>query len=166
MIKRILRVAATLALAIATIACSASASPASSTASAAPAAGASLPPGFPIGSWATTITPDDLRAAGLTEAAAIDENAGKFTLEMSDDGTWTTTQVTEVPVKWPIFRGTWVATGRDTFRQTTSFPADFADDVVDFTWRVDGGNLHLELPDPPDPVLPVIMESHPWTPVE
>jgi hypothetical protein len=124
-----------------------------------------LPPGFPIGSWTTTITADDLRAAGLTDAAAIAENAGVFTLEMADDGTWTTTQVTDVPVKWPIFRGTWVATGPDTFRQTTGFPSDFAEDVVDFAWRVENGNLQIELPDPPDPVLPVIMESHPWTPV-
>ena len=163
MIKRILRVAAALAIVIATMGCSAGTSPASSTAPT--AAGASLPPGFPIGSWATTITADDLRAAGLTDAAAIGENAGVFRLQMADDGTWTTTQVTDVPVKWPIFRGTRIATGPETFRQTTVFPADFADDVVDFTWRVQDGTLHLELPDPPDPVLPVIMESHPWTPV-
>jgi hypothetical protein len=69
-------------------------------------------------------------------------------------------------VKWPVVRGTWTATGADTFSQTTDFPADFAGDVVDFTWRIDDGKLVLRVPEPPDPILPVIMETHPWERVE
>ena len=153
------RTAVALGLAIATVGCAAGASP--SGAALSPTA-ASVPAGFPIGTWTTTITDDDLRAGGLTDAAALSENAGSFTLEMAADGTWTTTQVSDVALKWPVFRGTWTVSGPDKFSQTTDFPADFAGDVVDFTWRIEDGKLVLRLPNPPDPILPIIMESHPW----
>jgi hypothetical protein len=57
-----------------------------------------------------------------------------------------------------------VATGANSFRQTTTFPADFAGDVVDFTWAIEDGALLIRVTDPPDPVLPIVMESHSWLP--
>jgi hypothetical protein len=168
--RHVARATTILGLAMALIGCSAGASSSPVTSAPAPAGSpataASLPADFPIGSWTTTITEDDLRAAGVTEAAGLAENAGTFTLEMAADGTWTTTQDSDAVVKWPVFRGTWASTGPDSFSQTTDFPADFAGDIVDFTWRTEGGKLVLDLPAPPDPVLPVIMESHPWERVE
>ena len=163
------------AIAIATIVASCSTTPgalpataASSTTGSAPPASsaAALPDGFPIGSWTTTITDADLRAGGLTGAGDLSENAGVFTLIMGEDGTWTTTQKTEATIRWPVFRGTWISTGSNSFSQRTDFPADFAGDVVDFTWKIENGNLVLELPNPPDPVLPIIMETHPWEPAD
>lgn len=115
-----------------------------------------------IGTWTTTITEADLKAAGLTEAAALAENVGVVTMTLGQDGTWTTSQESEVPLRWPVFRGSYVATGPNSFRQTTDFPADYAGDVVDFTWSMEDGALALKLPAPPDPILPVVMETHPW----
>jgi hypothetical protein len=136
------------------------------TASGPPPSGSSLPAGFPLGSWTTTITEADLRAAGMTGAGELTENSGVFTMTLAPDGTWTTAQETDAPIRWPVFRGTYVATGPDTFRQQTTFPADYAGDVVDFSWRVESGNLVMEVPDPPDEVLPIIIEAHPWEPVD
>jgi hypothetical protein len=165
---RIARVTAIFGLSAILIGCAAGASPSpASSIAAASGSGASqaaLPAGFPIGSWTTTITEEDLEAAGLSGAAVSAENTGVFTLDMAADGTWTTTQVSSSTVKWPVFRGTWAATGPDSFSQTTDFPAEFEGDVVDFTWQVEDGKLIIEVSTPPDPVLPVIMESHPWDP--
>jgi CheY-like chemotaxis protein len=129
-----------------------------------PASAAAIPADFPFGSWTTTITEDDLRAGGLTGEGLQAENAGVFTLTMAEDGTWTTAQVSDVPLRWPVFKGTWTATGPDGFSQLTTFPTDFAGDVVDFTWKIVNGSLILKVVTPPDPVLPVVMESHPWQP--
>jgi hypothetical protein len=126
---------------------------------------AGIPAGFPLGAWTTTITEDDLRAAGVTDAGELNENTGEFTLTMSEDGTWTTAQVTDAPVRWPVFEGTWTATGPGGFSQVTTFPTDFSGDVVDFTWKIDDGSLILKVVTPPDHILPIIMESHPWHPV-
>lgn len=131
-----------------------------------------LPAGFPVGTWTTTITADDLMAitdetlasVGMTRDNLIKENSGTFTTVYGADGTWSTVQDTDQPVKWPIFRGTFTPVGDDAFDQATTFPPDFAGDVVRFTWRSEGGRLHLKVVDPPDPVLPVITEAHPWTP--
>jgi hypothetical protein len=136
--------------------------PASAPASSPQAPGASLPVGFPIGTWTTTITEADLQAGGLTEPAALRENAGLFTMTLAADGTWTIAQQTEVPIRWPVFRGTWTPTGPNSFDQRTEFPPDYAGDVVGFTWQVDGDELLLRVPDPPDPVLGVLTEAHPW----
>lgn len=126
------------------------------------ASAGTLPAGFPIGSWTTTVTEADLRAGGITTTGDVGENAGVFTTTFAPDGTWTTAQQSSAPLRWPVFRGRWVAVGADTIRQTTTFPADFAGDVVDFTWRIEGDGLHMEVPDPPDPVLGVITGAHPW----
>jgi hypothetical protein len=135
----------------------------STVASEAPSA-AAIPADFPLGSWTTTITEDDLRAGGLTGDGLTAENSGEFTMTMAEDGTWSTAQVSDVELRWPVFEGTWTATGPDGFSQLTTFPTDFAGDLVDFTWKIENGALVLKVVNPPDPVLPVIMESHPWQP--
>ena len=114
-----------------------------------------------VGSWTTTITRDDLAAAGVT-GGEVDENAGVFTMTLGADGTWSTSQVSDVPVRWPVFKGTLEATGPQSFRQTTTFPSDFAGDVVDFTWSMKDGALLIKVVNPPDPILPIVTETHPW----
>jgi hypothetical protein len=138
-------------------------SPAASSGPEASAAGsgrAAIPAAI-VGSWTTTITRNDLTAAGVT-GGEIDENAGVFTTTFGADGTWSTSQVTDVLVRWPVFKGTFEATGPDSFRQTTTFPSDFAGDVVDFTWSIKDGALVLKVVNPPDPILPIVTETHPW----
>jgi len=147
------------------VACSAPAPAGSPVANSHGLAGAGFPDGFPLGVWRVTFTEDDLRAGGITGPGELSENSGVFTMTLAGDGTWTTAQVTDVPIRWPVFRGTLTPTGPDTFNQVTEFPPDFAGDSVDFRWRLDGGNLVLEVLTPPDPVLPVLMETHPWEPV-
>ena len=127
-----------------------------------PSGGSSLISPELAGSWTVTITPDDLAAAGLSDEGPVAENAGKFTMMLNSDGTWSTTQETDVPIRWPVFRGTVSATGPNSFRQTTTFPADYAGDVVDFTWVLEDGALTLKVVKPPDEILPIIMETHPW----
>jgi hypothetical protein len=156
-------------------ACSTGGSAPSAAASAAASPGGSamaLPAGFPVGTWTTTITAEDLDAVGddvlanigMSRKNLVSENAGTFTTTFGADGTWSTVQDTDQTVKWPVFRGTFTPVGDDAFDQATSFPPDFAGDVVRFTWRTADGKLHLTVPDPPDPILPVITESHPWSP--
>jgi hypothetical protein len=128
------------------------------------AASSGLPAGFPHGSWTTTITEADLRAGGVTGAGELSENAGTFTMTLDAGGTWTVTQDTDVPIRWPVFRGTYAVTGPSSFQQRTDFPPDFAGDLVDFEWRVDNGTLVLEVPNPPDALLPIVTETHPWQP--
>ena len=123
---------------------------------------ASLPADFPLGTWTSTITAEDLRTGGITAAAGIQENSGLITLAMKADGTWTQTQQSSDPLRRPVFQGTWRATGPDTFEQTTTFPSDYAGDVVKFGWKLEDGALRLTVLTPPDEILPVIMEAHPW----
>ena len=142
-------------------AATASASAAPST----PAAGApSAIPAAIVGTWTTTITEADLRAAGVTEQAGLDENSGVFTMHVDADGAWSMTQVTDTPIRWPVFKGTSSATGPDSFRQITTFPADYAGDAVDFTWSKTDGALSLRVVTPPDEILPILIETHPWQP--
>jgi hypothetical protein len=148
-------------------ACSANTSPATGVASSAPsAAGAAieLPADFPLGSWTSTITAADLEAAGITDPNMLKENGGTFTTTFSPDGTWTTVQDTTEAVKWPVFRGTFTAAGDGEMEQVTTFPPDYAGDVVRFTWSMEDGALVLGVPEPPDPILPIVVESHPWEP--
>ncbi len=162
-------IAAMLTIAAVLAACSTTPGPASVGQRSSPRTGDSgsavaIPSGFPIGSWTTTITEADLRAGGVTSEGELAENAGTTTLTISDDGTWSTTQVTDVLVKWPVFKGTWSVNGADGFTQVTTFPPDFAGDSVDFTWKFDGGSLVLGVVNPPDRILPILIESHPWQP--
>ena len=143
-------------------------SPGSSGGATSPAAsassGAAIPEGFPIGSWTTTLTEADLRAGGITGEDELVENSGVFTMTLGADGTWTTAQESDAPLRWPVFRGTWTVTGPNSYSQRTDFPADFAGDLVDFTWKIEDGALAIEVVNPPDDVLPVIMETHAWSP--
>ena len=127
---------------------------------------AALPDGFPVGSWTMTITEEDLRGAGMTDAGLIKENAGVFTTTFTSDGTWSTAQATNAPIRWPLFRGTFTVAGDGLIDQTTTFPPDYAGDVVRFTWRMENDALLLGVPEPPDPVLAVLTEMHPWQPAE
>jgi hypothetical protein len=133
-----------------------------------------LPSGFPVGTWTTTITAEDLAAIsdeslatiGMSRDNLVKENTGVFTTTLAADGTWSTVQDTDAQLKWPVFRGTFTPVGDDAFDQVTTFPPDFAGDVVRFIWRAEEGQLHLTVPEPPDPVLGVITQAHPWSPVK
>jgi hypothetical protein len=169
MISEQIRSLAVVAVVISAVALGCSVTPGAgspSTATGSPAATSSsgVPAGFPLGSWTTTITETDLRAGGITGTGELSENAGTFTMTLAGDGTWTVTQDTDAPIRWPVFRGTYTMTGPTSFQQRTEFPPDFAGDLVDFEWRVDQGTLLLEVPNPPDHVLPIVMETHPWQP--
>lgn len=135
--------------------------------SSAPASSAEGPPSgdAPVGSWSMTMSAADLEAAGFTEAGLIGENTGTFTFTVAPDGTWTMAQSTPVPVRWPVFRGTYAVTGTGTFEMTTEFPADYAGDVVTVDWSLDDGNLRLRLIAPEDPLLRLQLEAHPWAPL-
>lgn len=144
--------------------CSAGPAASPSPASVAPSASAiSLPAGFPLGTWTSTINEADLELAGLT-GGEVGENSGVFTLTLLADGTWSMAQDTDAPIRWPVFRGTFIPTGPNRMEQVTTFPPDYAGDVVSFDWALDDGNLLLEVVDPPDPILPIVIESHPWAP--
>ncbi len=165
--KRIYRSTLIAALAVVAMACTAATPSAPASAPNVPAPSlAALPDGFPVGSWTSTITEEDLRGAGMTDAGLIKENAGVFTTTFASDGTWSTAQATDAPIRWPLFRGTYTVVGDGVIDQTTTFPPDYAGDVVRFTWRMENGTLVLGVPEPPDPVLGMMTEMHPWKPAE
>lgn len=128
------------------------------------ASGIELPAGFPLGSWVVTITEQDLRDAGLTDAGLIKENAGTFTRTYAADGTWTIAQVTSEPIRWPVFSGTFRAIGPDRIQETTNFPDQYRGEVIMFTWQREGSGIRLTVVDPPDPILPITTETHAWQP--
>jgi hypothetical protein len=174
-VVRLLGAAVTLALASACVSSPAPSPPASavpsSTASASSEAGSpkaspapSLPADFPLGSWSNYLTEEDLRAAGYTDAPMIMENVGSSTLTLSADGTWTIAVESSQPMRWPVFRGTYAVSGPSTFRMWTTFPPDFAGEVVDLEWKYGDDGLHLRAIDPYDPIIHVQYETHPWQP--
>lgn len=128
------------------------------------AAAVPIPADFPLGSWTSIITKDDLRAGGVTEAGLLQENAGTFTQTFNSDGTWIGAQVSTEVVNLPVFRGTFRVTGDHRFEQTTTFPPEYAVEVVGFTWQLVNGALIMGVPNPPDPMLKVVTEAHPWQP--
>ena len=117
-----------------------------------------------VGAWTTTITKADLQAAGITDPGAHNENSGRFTFTFGPDGSWTQVQesLDGSPIYNPVFRGTYTADGA-SFVATTTFPEEYADAGLHFTWALAGADLKLDLLDPPDDVLPVVMETRPWT---
>ncbi|MEO8274045.1 MAG: hypothetical protein ABI620_08255, partial [Chloroflexota bacterium] len=116
-----------------------------------------------IGSWITSVTKDDLATGGVTDPAARNENSGRFTWTFGADRTWTTVQesLDGSPINNPIFRGTWTVDA-GTFVMTTEFPAEYKDSGLHYTWTIDGNALTLDLLEPPDPLLPLVVETHPW----
>lgn len=128
---------------------------------------AGAPAGFPlIGTWTSTITAADLEAAGITDPGAIQENAGRFTWTFEADGTWRQAQVslTDTPILNPVFSGMF-AVDDGVLVVTTTFPEQYRDAGLHYTWQITGvGAVSFRLQDPPDPMLPVIVEAHPWQP--
>jgi hypothetical protein len=132
-----------------------------------PATGSSSGPvaDVPTGSWTLTLTEDDLRAGGFTEAGAFAENTGTFTFTIAPDGSWTIAQVASQPVRWPVFRGTYAVIGADTIEMLTSFPADYAGDLVSVKLTEVPDGLAIKVLSPTDdPLLRTQFESHVWAP--
>ena len=159
------------AVALAGVACGgATSSPATSAGATAgtiaPAAsGAAIPATFPLlGAWTTSITKADLAAGGITDPNAQNENSGKFTWTFAADGTWTQVQesLDGSPINSPVFQGTYTVDGTSIVA-TTTFPEQYRDDGLRYDFVLEGDAVRFDLLDPPDPVLPVIVETHPWT---
>lgn len=123
-----------------------------------------LPADFPLGSWAMTVTEQDLRQAGIDHPGLLAENIGTYTKTYVADGTWTVVAETPVPVRWPVFRGTFRMTSAGEIEETTIFPSEYAGEVIRFTWQREGSAVLFRVLDPPDQILPVLTESHPWQP--
>jgi hypothetical protein len=151
-------------LAISVAACS---TPAASSPPAMTGAAASaplIPADFPlIGTWVTSITKDDLAAAGLVDPGAQNENSGRFTWTFNADGTWTTVQesLDGSPINSPVFRGTYAISGSELVA-TTQFPEQYADSGLRYTWELDGDAVTFDLLNPPDETLPLIIETNAW----
>jgi hypothetical protein len=119
-----------------------------------------------VGAWVTEITREDLRGAGIEAEGVLDENSGRFTWTFKPDGTWTQVQesLDGSSVAAPVFEGLYEVDGQELIQRTT-FPEQFAGDRLVFTWGIDDdGRLALHLTNPPDEILPVVMELHPWSP--
>jgi hypothetical protein len=116
-----------------------------------------------LGTWTTSITRDDLASAGVTDPGLQTENSGRFRWTFASDGTWTQVQqsIDGAPLNGPVFRGTYVA-DETSLVMTTEFPEQYRDEGLHFTWATDGDELSVDVLDPPDPMLPVIIEAHPW----
>lgn len=157
------------ALFFATISLAGCANPPGSTSSG--TAGAShdpAPSGFPlIGSWTTTITRDDLREGGVTEEGLLNENAGAYTWAFEADGTWRQVMVSldGSPVMNPVFSG-YYTVDDDVVIAVTEFPEMYRDDGLHYPFEVSGDTVRFDILDPPDPMLRILTETHPWTRVQ
>lgn len=116
----------------------------------------------PVGTWTMTLTEEDLRAAGFTDPGAAAENTGTFTFTIAPDGTWTIAQAASQPVKWPVFRGSYTVTGEDTVEMLTTFPPEYAGDLVSMRLSEGSDGLTVKVLSPDDPLLRVNFESHVW----
>lgn len=116
------------------------------------------------GTWTTSITKEELAAAGVADPGLQIENSGRFLWTFGSDGTWTAVQqsIAGAPLNTPVFRGTYLVDGA-SLAMTTAFPEQYRDEGLHYTWVIEGADLKLDLLDPPDPMLPVIVETHPWT---
>ncbi|HYN70201.1 MAG TPA: hypothetical protein VEX41_08325 [Candidatus Eisenbacteria bacterium] len=125
---------------------------------------ATPPAGFPVGSWTTSISREDLSAGGL-EGDLIDQNEGDFVLTFEADGTFQQVQTSTIGVtlREPIFRGHYTVTG-DEVRLDPEFPVHYAQEgVYDVVrWQLDGDVLHLSLASHGDPIQVVVYGAHPW----
>ena len=123
-----------------------------------------IPAGHPlIGTWTVDVTRADLAAGGITDPGAQNENSGRFIWTFAPDGTWTSIQqsLDGAPINNPVFRGTYLVDG-ETLIVKTAFPEQYADEGLHYAFAVTGDEVRLDLLDPPDPVLPIIVETHPW----
>jgi hypothetical protein len=129
-----------------------------------PAGSGGIPSDHPlIGTWTMDLSRADLTAGGITDPGLLNENAGRYSWTFAADGTWT--QVAEsldgAPMVNPVFRGTYLFEG-DTLIATTTFPEQYVDSGLHYTWAIDGDEVRFDLLDPPDPILPIMIETHPW----
>lgn len=161
--RRVLVTALAVLAALALAGCAGSTTPTpagSPTASYEPA-----PADFPLlGAWTTTITREELQAAGMTDPGGLNENSGVFTWAFEADGTWRQVQLSldGSPVVNPAFGGHYTVEDQ-VIEAVTDFPVAYAGDVVHFAFDVDGDAVTFEVLDPPDDILPIITETHPWT---
>lgn len=118
----------------------------------------------PLGSWTLTLTDEDLRAAGITDVGAVAENTGTFTFTIAPDGTWTVAQAASQPLRWPVFRGSYTVIGENRLEMRTTFPPDYAGEVVSIQLTEVAEGLAIEVLSPPDPLLRAQWESHVWAP--
>ncbi len=159
--------AGAMALVVLAISVAACGTPAASSPSATTAGGASanaIPSDFPlIGTWVTSITKDELAAAGIADPRGQSENAGRFTWTFSADGTWTQVQesLDGSPINSPVFRGTYAVIDNELVA-TTQFPEQYADSGLRYTWTLDGDAVTFDLLNPPDDILPLIIETNLW----
>ncbi len=114
------------------------------------------------GIYEVTITQEDLRAAGVTEPAALAEHAGTYYWTFAD-GVWAYEQVSDQPLENPNARGTYTIDGA----QYTHNWSDDAADVTTATVAVTS-ELALQFTDiaDADPAFQQISEAifglHPW----
>ncbi len=131
---------------------------------AAPIGSTIIPADHPLlGTWTVEVTRADLAAGGVAEPGLQNENSGRFSWTFASDGTWTDIQqsLDGAPITNPIFRGTYTFEG-DTLVAVTTFPAQYADEGLHYTWVITGDEVRFDLLDPPDPILPITIETHPW----
>jgi hypothetical protein len=148
------------ALALVVMACGGGATrTAGSSGGSSPLAGSPL-----VGAWTTSITKADLSAAGMTDPGLQNENAGRFTWKFAQDGTWTSAQesLDGSPINTPVFRGTYTVDGQSLV-STTTYPEQYRDSGLHYTFSIDGSSVRFDVLDPPDTILPVVVETHPWT---
>jgi hypothetical protein len=127
--------------------------------------GVAPPPGFPLlGSWETTITRADLSAAGITDPGLLNENTGVFTWTFEPDGSWRQVQVSldDSPILSPVYAGTYRVTA-DVVVAVTEFPDADRDSGIRYTYTLTGdAEVEFRIEDPPDDIVPIITETHPW----
>jgi hypothetical protein len=117
-----------------------------------------------VGAWVTSITKADLAAAGVTDPGLQNENSGRFIWTFEPDGSWTSVQesLDGSPLNNPVFRGTYTVDG-SSLVAITEFPAEFRDAGLHYTFTLEGSSVRFDILDPPDPMLPAIVETHAWT---
>jgi hypothetical protein len=136
-----------------------STSPATSSASHKPA-----PSGFPmLGGWTTTVTKDEIAARGFADPGIQNENSGTFTWVFEADGTWRSVQASldGSPIRNPVFSG-WYTVNGSTLTLVTDFPEAYRDDGIDYAFTVEADAVRMQVLNPPDDVMPIVFESHPW----
>jgi hypothetical protein len=117
-----------------------------------------------VGAWTTSITKADLSAAGITDPGLQNENSGRFTWTFAQGGTWTAAQesLDGSPINTPVFRGTYTV-DHESLVATTTYPEQYRDSGLHYTFAIEGSSVRFDVLDPPDTILRVIVETHPWT---
>jgi len=68
----------------------------------------------------------------------------------------------DAPVLNPVFGGTFRVNG-DRLVAITEFPEQYRDAGIAYTWRLEpDGSVRFEVVDPPDPIIAVVTNTHPW----